>query len=65
MNRPFEVGEMLSGSNVKSLASWLNKNCNHSLQLTDEYSVGDLISDLEEIVDGMWHDGIDAMGEDA
>lgn len=63
--RPFEKGTYLSGHNLESLRDWLEETCDQATKLTSEYTVADLVADLNQMLDGMWNDGIDAMGEDA
>lgn len=65
MPRPFEPNARLNGSNLETLRDWLEKECQPSVTLTIGYTVADLICDLDNILDGAWSDGIDAMGEDA
>ena len=64
-NRPFEKDERLSGSSLETLRNWLAENVPAAHLITPEYSVDDLVADLNNMLDGMWNDGIDAMGEDA
>jgi hypothetical protein len=64
--RPFEGATYrLSSGSLEMLHDWLEKECPQGLQLTADYTVSDLVSDLGNILGGMWSDGIDAMGDDA
>lgn len=65
MPQPFKPDERLSGSSLKTLRDWLEKECQPSVTLTLGYTVADLIANLDNMLDGMWSDGISAMGEDA
>lgn len=58
-NRPFK-----DGRSVRALHEWLSDQ-NQSTKLSDDYTVRDLVTDLDELLDDMWSGGIDAMGEDA
>ncbi|WP_024516875.1 hypothetical protein [Bradyrhizobium sp. Tv2a-2] len=62
--RPFDKNERLSGSDLQTLRDWLHE-LPGNVSLTAEYSVSDLVQDLDSILDGMWSDGIDDMGDDA
>lgn len=63
--RPFPDDERLSSEHVAALRDWLRENGAPDTVLGGRYTVADLIRDLDNILDGMWSDGIDAMGEDA
>jgi hypothetical protein len=63
--RPFKKGEPLSGGSLETLCTWLEENCDKTTKLTSDYTVADLIADIDDMLDGMWSDGVDAMGEDA
>lgn len=63
--RPFDEHSRLSGGDVVRLHDWLEQHVEKNMKLTNNYTIGDLVSDLGEIDAGMWNDGIDAMGEDA
>ena len=62
---PFEKDAMLSGSHVSALSEWLQANADPKTVIAPGYTVLDLVNDLDAIDNGMWSDGIDAMGEDA
>ena len=64
-NVPFGEHDRMSVHSIERLREWLQAHCDPGLQLTANYTVGALISDLEDIEGGVWNDGIDAMGEDA
>jgi hypothetical protein len=63
--RPFPPDSILRGADLETLHDWLCKHGARKTVIGGEYCVGDLIADLNEIQDGMWNDGISAMGEDA
>lgn len=63
--RPFEPNSCLHGSDLSTLLDWLAEHVPADLILAGTYRVGDLVKDIDDILDGMWSDGIDAMGEDA
>lgn len=63
--RPFKETEHLSSGAVEALADWLRDSVDQKIKLTEEYNVGDLVNDLDAMANGIWNDGIDAMGEDA
>lgn len=66
MNKPFKQGQYLSSSSIDELSGWLEKYViDRSVKIAEDYTIGDLINDLDCIADGVWSDGIDAMGEDA
>lgn len=65
MTGPFGDDRILHSGSVATLAKWLAENTNHSIVIASGYTVGDLINDLNGIAAGIWHDGVDAMGEDA
>lgn len=65
MPRPFEKNDYLSGQSLKLLHDWLSKHANPELLIAPDYRMADMLEDLDSILDGMWSDGIDAMGEDA
>lgn len=61
-NRPFKHKH--SRRSVDELHDWLC-NQDQTTKLSDDYTVGDLVEDLDELLSQMWSDGIDARGEDA
>jgi hypothetical protein len=65
MTGPFPERSRLSGSDLETLKDWLVANANPETEIAPGYTVGAMISDMEAMLDGMWSDGIDAMGEDA
>lgn len=64
-SRPFPVGTSMSSSHLEPIRDWLEKNVDPTTVLGGEYHVQDLLDDLDEILVGMWSDGIDARGDDA
>ncbi len=62
--RPFEKNSYLSGRSLETLRDWL-ETCDQRIVLSHDYKLSDLVADLDQMLDGMWSDGIDAMGEDA
>ena len=65
MPRPFEKDDCLSGGSLNTLRDWLLEHANPELLIAPDYKMKDMIEDLNNMLDGMWSDGIDAMGEDA
>ena len=64
--RPFEKGSVrFGGSDLNTLFEWLCENVDPTLRLGPDYTVDDLTDDLNDILDAIWSDSIDAMGEDA
>lgn len=63
--KPFDDISRPSTGGVQKLADWLREHSKAEIGLADGYTVGDLISDLDDMADNIWSDGIDAMGEDA
>ncbi len=62
---PFEKNSHLSSRSVEALSEWLEEHADKATVIAEGYTVGDLIADLDNMADGIWSDGIDAMGEDA
>lgn len=58
-NRPSK-----EGFSVESLHEWLSDQ-DQSTKISADYTIADLVSDLNDLLDQIWSDGIDAMGEDA
>lgn len=66
MRKPFQPYGVTGGSyNVETLADWLRANAEGTTVIGGDYTVADLIKDLSDIDEGIWSDGISALGEDA
>lgn len=65
MDKPFKENEYLNGDSVKTLYRWLMLNIDKDNIIAKNYKATDLLNDLSKIIDGMWSDSIDAMGDDA
>jgi hypothetical protein len=64
-DRPFKADQYLSAADLATLSDWLEASGNKDAVIGGTYTVADLIKDLDSIMDGVWSDSIDAMGEDA
>lgn len=62
---PFEDRHNPSAGDVENLRDWLAAHAAADTVIAGDYTVAQLIEDLDEINAGMWSDGIDAMGDDA
>ena len=62
--RPFPVGGHVNSGSLEPLRDWLAQQ-DATRIVAMEYTIGDLVSDLDEILGSMWSDGIDARGDDA
>lgn len=65
MPKPFADNACLRGGSLDVLRAFLEEKVSADCALCEGYKVSDLVADLDAILDGMWSDGIDAMGEDA
>ena len=63
--RPFKANPVLDGPSLGTLMEWLEEHADPNLVLAGEYRMSDMLADFDNILDGMWSDGIDSMGEDA
>ncbi len=50
---------------LNELYEWLLVNGKMEVAICDKYTVKDLVEEMDNILNNMWSDGIDAMGEDA
>lgn len=62
---PFDSSACLSSGHIEALRDWLIANTAPDTRIAGDYTMRGLINDLGRILEGMWNDGIDAMGEDA